>query len=314
MSVSIRARNAYRWMKATKTGDRSWHTMDAHAVDEMIQRDFDRDDRAEIYAQCRQWIPALYTEDGEVVDLPLAAHARMGKSGTVGTISRRAPCRRCGGQGGWVGWRLEGGRCFRCHGRNSQIFEVVKTKVWTKAGLERLQASRAKAEAKRQEKAAKAARERQERIQALVAAHPDLQDLLDMEPTPGSFLASLQTQLRNKGSLSERQIEAATQALERQRERREAAAQSEYLGTPGERLQGLQATVVFVKDLEGNYGPKRLVKLLVRGRDLAVTFSTSAWVWDVQAGDQVVITGTVKEHSVYQDAKQTILTRTKMED
>jgi len=317
------ARTAFRWMMATETGDASWHTEDADIVEEMMYRSTDltpflapQDSRDvvtddfwnHVYQECKQWIPTLYHEDGSTVDPDLAARARMGKSGTVGVIITREPCRRCGGAGGWAGWHIDGGRCFRCGGRDSRTFEVVKTKVRTRAGQDRLEARRQKAE-----EAAEAKRRAFEAERAAFIQEHGLERLWTADVRPGGFLASLQTQLRQKGSLSEKQIQAAHDAFAREDERAQEASLSEHLGDVGQRIT-VPARVVFVKDLDGYYGPKRLVKLLVRGHHQAVTFSTSAWVWDVEQGDQVTITGTVKEHGSYQGAKQTVLTRTKLED
>lgn len=303
-----KARAAYRWMMAAETGDTSWHTLDVRIVDEMIWRDFGHDDWAAILEHCRQWVPTLYTEDGTAVDPELAVRAHMKPSGTVGVIARRAPCNRCGGHGGWQGW--PGFTCYRCGGRDSHWFETVNTTVWTESGLERLRAARARATTRRLEKEAKEAQEREESIQALVAAHPHLQALLDADPAEGSFLASVRDQLRTKGALSERQIAAVAAALDRAQARREKAAQSEHVGTVGERLT-IPVRVAFVRDLDGHYGPKRLVKLEDGQGNILVTFATSAWVWEVDRGDELNVTGTVKAHEIYEGSAQTVLTRTR---
>ena len=90
---------------------------------------------------------ALFFRDGSPVPEAQAAKADMGKSGTVGGVGRHAPCSRCAGMGGYVGW--PGFTCYRCGGRESMRHEYLVTKVYTRAGLDRAEATAARSEARR---------------------------------------------------------------------------------------------------------------------------------------------------------------------
>lgn len=101
-------------------------------------------------------------------------------------------------------------------------------------------------------------------------------------------------------------------AQERREARQKADAASTHVGTVGERLRGVEAVVEFVKELDGYYGPQRLVKLrTTAGGDILVTFSTSEWVWGAKRGQQIVLDFTVKAHEEYEGAAQTAITRAK---
>ncbi|MBD0689352.1 hypothetical protein [Streptomyces sp. CBMA123] len=90
-----------------------------------------------------------------------------------------------------------------------------------------------------------------------------------------------------------------------------AAQNSKPQGTKGERLT-VPATVTTVIELEDrHYGyhaqRRRLIKFQDRQGNVFVWFSSAATVPD--KGDEVELTGTVKEHSVYGETAQTVLTR-----
>ena len=109
----------------------------------------------------------------------------------------------------------------------------------------------------------------------------------------------------------EPQREAAAAARKLEREQRDAA--SNWVGNVKERIRNVPVTVEFAKTLDGGmYGPKRIVKMRDEAGNLLVTFGTSEWLWEAEKGQQVVIDFTVKEHSEYEGAKQTVITRSKL--
>lgn len=146
------------------------------------------------------------------------------------------------------------------------------------------------------------------------------QDLEDFDFPTKLVLAYL----KKKGGLSDKQNAWVAKMVEEEpnkvqaREDRQAAqkaadAASTHQGEVGERMKGLELQVSFVKTLDGGqYGPKRIVKLLDAAGNIFTTFATSAWVWDAEKGQALVLDGTVKQHDDYQGAAQTILTRTKV--
>lgn len=93
-----------------------------------------------------------------------------------------------------------------------------------------------------------------------------------------------------------------------------AARNSRPQGTVGERIT-TTATVTAVIELEGRaYGyhvqRRRLVKLQDGEGNVFVWFSSAATVPD--QGEEVELTGTVKDHSVYGQTAQTVLTRCRL--
>lgn len=126
------------------------------------------------------------------------------------------------------------------------------------------------------------------------------------------------------GKLSDKQREWVTKLAneipnraeareKRRRERAERDTESDFIGTVGER-DDYEAVVEFTKMIDGRYGTTVLVKMRDDDGNILATFSSSEWVWSVEEGDRVEIRGTVKEHTTYRGAKQTMLTRTKRQD
>lgn len=86
-----------------------------------------------------------------------------------------------------------------------------------------------------------------------------------------------------------------------------AEVPSQHIGKVGERLKGIEAEVVAIKGFEGAYGYTRLITFrTAEGNILKTWYSGGA---EVQAKAKVRLTGTVKAHEVYNDRKETTLTR-----
>lgn len=90
-----------------------------------------------------------------------------------------------------------------------------------------------------------------------------------------------------------------------------AAQNSQPQGTKGERLT-VNATVTTVVELEERYygyraQRRRLIKFQDASGNVYVWFSSAATVPD--KGDEVELTGTVKDHNTYGETVQTVLTR-----
>lgn len=83
---------------------------------------------------------------------------------------------------------------------------------------------------------------------------------------------------------------------------------SEFVGQIWDKLNGIEATVAFSKEINTDYG----VSVLYIFKDAAgndyKTFYTGS-KWTCYEGDEVILTGTVKDHQVYQGKKATMLTR-----
>ena len=97
--------------------------------------------------------------------------------------------------------------------------------------------------------------------------------------------------------------------------RREEAEQipNEWQGSIGEKIT-LSGTITREMTFEGyrhNSPASRLI-ILTAPHGIAKMFTTAAWAYDVNRGDEVTVTGTVKAHETYNGTRQTVLTRPKI--
>ena len=87
---------------------------------------------------------------------------------------------------------------------------------------------------------------------------------------------------------------------------------SEYMGSLKERLRSIHATLINFRSIESAYGTSILYSFKV-GENIVVWFSTGAGIdSSIQIGDEVILTGTVKDHKEYNGVKQTVLNRCKV--
>lgn len=116
-------------------------------------------------------------------------------------------------------------------------------------------------------------------------------------------------------------VVSAVAAYERmigERTRKESAErvqrESQYAGTKGEKLT-VTGTITRLLPVEGSYGysPKTsMLVILEQASAVVKIFTTAAWAWDVEQGDEITVTGTVKAHEEYHGTKQTVLVRPKL--
>lgn len=230
----------------------------------------------------------------------------VGVRGDSGHMSRHENCPRCGGQGGSTHWRPEGGICFQCRGDRTI---VVNYRVFTAEKLAKLvTAAEAKAERIRLKKEAEDTR----RFLEFVRWSRDRKNLLGaiQDAKGNTFLADLAAKLLKNMILSDKQLEAAERVIKQAAERAAQDRDSEYVGTVKERIE-FEAVVVGVYGSEGFYGHTDIVKF----RDLSGNLFTwfASGYTELERGDRMSIKGTVKDHQLYRDIKQTILTRCKFE-
>lgn len=112
--------------------------------------------------------------------------------------------------------------------------------------------------------------------------------------------------------------------LQAKRDRMEAVkAESQYIGEVGDKLKDIEAEVVFVKVVGGYQYDSLLVKFVTPDNNAITTFASASSKgveigseetlrWP-EAGDKVILKGTVKKHDDYEGCKQTILTRVSLE-
>ena len=113
-------------------------------------------------------------------------------------------------------------------------------------------------------------------------------------------------------------VVSAPSAWSRTQERALAAARtaataavttSTHQGALKERLVGLSLTVTAVHFLEGQYGVTTLLTFIDAAGNVFKWFASGTH--DYAVGTALVLTGTVKAHTVYRDVAQTVLTRCK---
>lgn len=85
---------------------------------------------------------------------------------------------------------------------------------------------------------------------------------------------------------------------------------SEWIGVEGKRI-AVEGTVIQAMTIDGTFGSSRLVVVSVGQGDRVKMFTAAGWAWDVDAGEAVTLTGTVKAHEEYHQRRETLLTRPK---
>ena len=90
---------------------------------------------------------------------------------------------------------------------------------------------------------------------------------------------------------------------------REVSKASKFFATVGERVRSIKVKVQFVKSFEGSFGPTTLVKFVTEDGNILTWFASGDR--DYEAGQEVVIDGTVKSHKAYQGIEETQMTRCK---
>jgi len=81
---------------------------------------------------------------------------------------------------------------------------------------------------------------------------------------------------------------------------------SEYLGEIKERLRDLKVTLTSARQIDSYYGPA-MIYTFKQGENVLVWFTSSCK--DIEVGDNLLLTGTVKDHDEYNGVKQTKLSR-----
>lgn len=84
---------------------------------------------------------------------------------------------------------------------------------------------------------------------------------------------------------------------------------SEWIGEIGERVRDIPATIKSIRGFEGMYGYTRIITFVAE--EGIITWFTSSCP-DVVEGDEVEITATVKDHKEYKGVRQTVVSRAKI--
>ena len=86
---------------------------------------------------------------------------------------------------------------------------------------------------------------------------------------------------------------------------------SEYIGEEKERLRDLHVTLVGSRTVESYYGTSILYTFKMGDNVLTWFCSGAGLDEDIEKGDTILLTGTVKKHQIYNGVKQTVLNRCK---
>jgi hypothetical protein len=221
-------------------------------------------------------------------------------------------CSRCGGDGHYSYNPVDGTRCFGCNG--SGIGAAT-----TEEDILRRARNRAKAAERRARRAAEAFEAAATAAETWRAEHPVLMQTLNDyrdkagESGPEGILADLAEQA-DRRPLSDGQVELVdglvAQIVERtaQREAQQAAG---YFGEVGKRVE-VDVEVVFTKYIHTERFDRSDSVLVVmrtaEGQTLK-TFSSGAFGWGREKGQQLRIRGTVSEHGEYDGLPETMLKR-----
>lgn len=92
--------------------------------------------------------------------------------------------------------------------------------------------------------------------------------------------------------------------------RNETAKLSRFVGQVGEKINGVKATIQFVKSMQSHYGALTLVKFVDENQNIYSWFASGDK--DFEAGQACVIKGSIKGHKEYNGIQETQLTRVKV--
>ncbi len=244
-------------------------------------------------------------------------------------------CGRCGGAGGADKWVHTGFKCYDCGGSGNARRETT-LKLYTAEKLAKLNVTAEKARVKKQAKinAARAEARALARASRKANLAADLEVLkvywplrhaitieaqghwLDgVRPAAKKPVHEILRSILRRGEASEKQIAAlgtfAANHVKRLQEGKRRAA-SAYVGTTGERLTlTLTCTKViefYGKDIYGQECVKRIHVLVDAEGNSFKTFG----VCGIAEGETATVKATVKEHSIYKEERQTMLTRIKV--
>lgn len=248
----------------------------------------------------------FFFRHGPVLSEKENARVKVGARGDNGFLDRDESCPRCGGQGGSSHWHPDGGVCYQCRGRRTilrthRVYSAERLAVLVNAADKKTAKKIAEATAKRE-------RQRQEFIAWAKSRGKLIGGILSYKHS--QFMASLATQLRERWTLSEKQLTAAQHILNQRAEQLAQDTASEYVGTVKTRIK-FEAHVIGVYGSEGFYGHTDIVKFRDLDGNLFVWFASG--YTELEREDRISIKGTIKEHSEFRGVKQTVLTRCKFE-
>ena len=215
----------------------------------------------------------------------------------------------CAGEGHFLGWQVDL--------TSGQYAQPVPDKIVLKVAR-----SQEQIKARAAAKVAAAAQAISDQQAAFAAQHQDVYALLTgLTDDSNYFLHDLARTLEEKGSLSERACEIALKiqgedAVRAASEAAQALVEHRYAGAEGQKGVTVKGVVKINLSVAGYaYNTyDRFVIIEGIGDDLGVTVKikgSAMFLYDINKGDTVEVTGTVKAHEIYEGVPQTVLIRPK---
>jgi hypothetical protein len=97
--------------------------------------------------------------------------------------------------------------------------------------------------------------------------------------------------------------------IEREREKKaDEGKDSNFVGSLKERLKNIKVEVTYKRNIESDFGVSTLYAFKDDLGNIYKTFY-SGYSWELEVGDVVLMTGTVKKHDEFKGVKQTMLNR-----
>ena len=224
-------------------------------------------------------------------------------------------CNRCGGQGGSQAWSHTGYTCYKCRGTCG---ETVTAKGYTEEKLAKLNATKAKAEAKRVEKInaqqAVIAAAHKIKLDAFTLLNPEVVAYLNKVnvETANDFLLSLLNNLQTRGELTENQINAIQKNIKQDEEKEVRRQTSKALGQVGDKIEFTGTLKLFRQISAGdwNLAPSYLWKFTTDCGSEVTYIGSANLPCDI--GTKLTIKATVKSIEQYLGTTQTRIQRPKV--
>lgn len=264
--------------------------------------------------------PLFYRHGGEFTGKP----ELNDKGKPVTTVVEK--CSRCGGAGGAAVWAHTGWTCYRCGGRGTELPKAVK--LYTKAQIDKLNATAAKREAKKQAaREAEAARIKAEQDARRGEFLKSSADIIKAGESLGeAFIDEMLRQCIERAAISQKQIDLINGKIAENARK----AASAYVGAIGERrdfvchLEAIRhweneqfRTTTYLhilRDAEGHTIKYKGSRLLGGARWIHERGSLDEGYYEVDKAVEIRFKATVSGHEEYKGEKQTIVSRPKVEE
>lgn len=230
-------------------------------------------------------------------------------------------CGRCGGAGGAQKWEHTGWTCFDCGGSGKHRNGPQRVSLYTVDQIGKLNAAKAKRDAKRravaEAKAAAAQAAAEARRESFYRTHGDL--LARCEPfcERSEFVRDVCRRASEQCSLTDGQTAALESTIAKIAAEDARRAAASYIGKIGERVKNIRATAINLHTIDhgaysGNFSRYFYITTLRTDDGNTIVVKSSSFY--AQKGEVLILSGTVKDHTTYNGERQTQLERVKATD